>query len=99
MASAGRFRHPDHRFEWSRAEFHNWASRVAAEHAEAVAARLIEVQLGRDVGQELERDAASRVAPAGGTATDRDRQASQPTDGSSGHSADAESPASEEAER
>lgn len=25
-------RHPDHRFEWTRAEFQDWAGRVAAEH-------------------------------------------------------------------
>lgn len=30
---AGRFRHRDHRFEWSRAEFAGWARRVAAAHA------------------------------------------------------------------
>lgn len=29
---AGRMRHRDHRFEWSRAEFHDWAGRVAAGH-------------------------------------------------------------------
>jgi 3' terminal RNA ribose 2'-O-methyltransferase Hen1 len=34
---AGRFRHPDHRFEWSRAEFLAWASRVAEEHGYEVA--------------------------------------------------------------
>jgi 3' terminal RNA ribose 2'-O-methyltransferase Hen1 len=27
---AGRFRHRDHRFEWTRSEFQNWANRVAA---------------------------------------------------------------------
>lgn len=32
---AGRFRHADHRFEWSRAEFEAWAARVAAEHGYA----------------------------------------------------------------
>jgi len=26
---AGRFRHPDHRFEWTREEFQDWASKVA----------------------------------------------------------------------
>jgi hypothetical protein len=26
---AGRFRHRDHRFEWTRAEFRQWASQVA----------------------------------------------------------------------
>jgi 3' terminal RNA ribose 2'-O-methyltransferase Hen1 len=29
---AGQFRHPDHRFEWTRPEFHAWGQRVAAEH-------------------------------------------------------------------
>jgi 3' terminal RNA ribose 2'-O-methyltransferase Hen1 len=29
---AGRFRHRDHRFEWSRAEFRAWADRVSSEH-------------------------------------------------------------------
>ena len=33
---AGTFRHRDHRFEWTRAEFEAWAGRVAAEHAYAV---------------------------------------------------------------
>jgi 3' terminal RNA ribose 2'-O-methyltransferase Hen1 len=28
----GAFRHRDHRFEWSRAEFGDWAQRVATEH-------------------------------------------------------------------
>src|SRR5207253_112473 len=26
---AGRFRHPDHRFEWTRQEFHEWADGIA----------------------------------------------------------------------
>ncbi|MFI7698932.1 3' terminal RNA ribose 2'-O-methyltransferase Hen1 [Nonomuraea sp. NPDC049480] len=30
-------RHPDHRFEWTRAEFASWATRVAAEHGYQVA--------------------------------------------------------------
>ncbi|MDT7858424.1 3' terminal RNA ribose 2'-O-methyltransferase Hen1 [Rubrivirga sp. S365] len=29
---AGRFRHPDHRFEWTRAEFQSWAGGVAERH-------------------------------------------------------------------
>jgi 3' terminal RNA ribose 2'-O-methyltransferase Hen1 len=33
---AGQFRHRDHRFEWTRAEFGAWASRVAADNAYAV---------------------------------------------------------------
>jgi hypothetical protein len=26
---AGDYRHPDHRFEWTRDEFHQWATRVS----------------------------------------------------------------------
>jgi 3' terminal RNA ribose 2'-O-methyltransferase Hen1 len=33
---AGRFRHRDHRFEWTRAEFEAWASEQAARHGYAV---------------------------------------------------------------
>ncbi|MGW4771683.1 3' terminal RNA ribose 2'-O-methyltransferase Hen1 [Nocardia sp. NPDC004278] len=33
---AGKFRHSDHRFEWTRAEFADWASRVAARYGYAV---------------------------------------------------------------
>jgi 3' terminal RNA ribose 2'-O-methyltransferase Hen1 len=33
---AGQFRHRDHRFEWTRAEFEGWAGRVAADHGYAV---------------------------------------------------------------
>jgi 3' terminal RNA ribose 2'-O-methyltransferase Hen1 len=29
---AGKFRHPDHRFEWTRAEFQEWANRLAERH-------------------------------------------------------------------
>lgn len=29
---AGRFRHPDHRFEWSRQEFEHWAASIARVH-------------------------------------------------------------------
>ncbi|KUL48978.1 3' terminal RNA ribose 2'-O-methyltransferase Hen1 [Streptomyces sp. NRRL F-4489] len=34
---AGRARHADHRFEWTRAEFRRWAGEVAARHGYAVA--------------------------------------------------------------
>src|SRR5689334_10873955 len=34
--AAGAVRHPDHRFEWTRAEFAEWAQRVAASHGYAV---------------------------------------------------------------
>lgn len=33
---AGQFRHRDHRFEWTRAEFEEWASRVAGKHGYSV---------------------------------------------------------------
>ncbi len=33
---AGEFRHPDHRFEWTRAEFHSWAGGVANRFGYAV---------------------------------------------------------------
>jgi len=33
---ADRFRHDDHRFEWTRSEFHAWAERVAETHGYAV---------------------------------------------------------------
>ncbi|WP_433578582.1 3' terminal RNA ribose 2'-O-methyltransferase Hen1 [Nocardia brasiliensis] len=33
---AGKFRHADHRFEWTRAEFESWAARVAATHGYSV---------------------------------------------------------------
>jgi 3' terminal RNA ribose 2'-O-methyltransferase Hen1 len=36
---AGRFRHRDHRFEWTRAEFGEWAGAVAARHGYVVAFR------------------------------------------------------------
>ncbi len=33
---AGQFRHSDHRFEWSRQEFQEWANRVAEQHGYSV---------------------------------------------------------------
>jgi 3' terminal RNA ribose 2'-O-methyltransferase Hen1 len=33
---AGTMRHADHRFEWTRPEFHDWATRVAGQHDYAV---------------------------------------------------------------
>src|SRR5207253_1226757 len=33
---AGRFRHPDHRFEWTRQEFQDWANGIAARFGYAV---------------------------------------------------------------
>ena len=33
---AGEFRHPDHRFEWTRAEFASWAEGVAERYGYSV---------------------------------------------------------------
>ena len=33
---AGEFRHPDHRFEWTRAEFASWAESVAERYGYSV---------------------------------------------------------------
>lgn len=38
---AGKFRHGDHRFEWSRAQFQDWANRAAAAHGYTVEFRTI----------------------------------------------------------
>jgi 3' terminal RNA ribose 2'-O-methyltransferase Hen1 len=46
---AGRFRHRDHRFEWSRREFHAWAERIAAEHRYSVEFRPVGEE-DREVG-------------------------------------------------
>lgn len=39
--AAGRFRHPDHRFEWTRAEFRSWATAVGDRHGYTVEFRPI----------------------------------------------------------
>jgi hypothetical protein len=36
---AGQFRHQDHRFEWTRAEFQSWANEVASRFGYAVTYR------------------------------------------------------------
>lgn len=33
---AGQFRHKDHRFEWTRAEFRGWATSIAEQHGYTV---------------------------------------------------------------
>jgi len=35
--AAGAFRHPDHRFEWTRAQFEGWATGVAEAHGYSLA--------------------------------------------------------------
>lgn len=36
MLPAGQFRHPDHRFEWSRAEFEDWSQRICEHYGYTV---------------------------------------------------------------
>lgn len=56
---AGRFRHRDHRFEWTRADFEKWASRVAKEFGYSV--RFLPVGLeDRDVGPPTQMGVFSR---------------------------------------
>jgi SAM-dependent methyltransferase len=52
---AHRFRHPDHKFEWSRAKFRNWARRVAQ-------ARDYNVTFSDLAGQHPTRGGASQMA-------------------------------------
>ncbi|WBC00494.1 3' terminal RNA ribose 2'-O-methyltransferase Hen1 [Solwaraspora sp. WMMA2080] len=47
--AAGALRHPDHRFEWTRAEFADWAGRVAAAYGYRVGFRPVG-QVDPDVG-------------------------------------------------
>ena len=47
--AAGRFRHPDHRFEWTREEFHGWCERVASRWGYVASVRAVgalDAQLG-----------------------------------------------------
>ncbi|MFF4580697.1 3' terminal RNA ribose 2'-O-methyltransferase Hen1 [Streptomyces sp. NPDC001373] len=46
LLPAGRVRHRDHRFEWTREEFRAWADRVAARHGYARPARALPVGRG-----------------------------------------------------
>jgi 3' terminal RNA ribose 2'-O-methyltransferase Hen1 len=39
--AAGRFRHPDHRFEWTRAEFADWAERICDRNGYSVEFRTV----------------------------------------------------------
>jgi 3' terminal RNA ribose 2'-O-methyltransferase Hen1 len=57
--AAGELRHPDHRFEWTRAEFAGWAERVAARYGYSV--RFLPVgPADRDVGSPTQMAVFSR---------------------------------------
>jgi hypothetical protein len=70
---AGRYRHPDHRFEWTRPEFHTWAREVAQEHGYAVEFRLIgpeDAEVGSPTQLALFTLPASRAAEPHGRRAD-----------------------------
>jgi hypothetical protein len=46
---AGEFRHPDHRFEWTRAEFESWSRQAADRYGYSVEFRAVGV-VDPDVG-------------------------------------------------
>ncbi len=64
---AGEFRHRDHRFEWTRAQFHEWAERVAATFGYAVqfeAIGSVDPDLGSPTQMALFDRISTRPAPA-----------------------------------
>ena len=61
----GQWRHPDHRFEWTRAELESWATRVADEHGYRVAFRTVgdvDPELGAATQLALFTDARTQEA-------------------------------------
>ena len=68
---AGRMRHRDHRFEWTRAQFSDWAERVGAEHGYSVEYRPVgevDPELGPSTQMAVFRLASADREPAGATA-------------------------------
>ncbi len=78
FADAGAFRHRDHRFEWTRAQFADWARRVAAERGYGVrfapvgpvdpevgspTQMAVFTRAGRSAGHDASLDYARAVAP------------------------------------
>jgi 3' terminal RNA ribose 2'-O-methyltransferase Hen1 len=61
----GTFRHKDHRFEWTRAEFQEWARRVAGQHRYSVSFVSVgeeDAKLGPPTQMALFRSAAQAIA-------------------------------------
>jgi 3' terminal RNA ribose 2'-O-methyltransferase Hen1 len=58
----GTMRHPDHRFEWTRAQFRAWAERVAGEHGYQVAFRPVGPE-HPDAGPPTQLAVFDRAAP------------------------------------
>ena len=59
---AGRFRHPDHRFEWTRAEFSAWTAAIAERFGYAVQLASVETVDG-EVGSPTQMAIFSREVP------------------------------------
>ncbi|MFB6893380.1 3' terminal RNA ribose 2'-O-methyltransferase Hen1 [Kitasatospora sp. NPDC056327] len=77
---AGHFRHADHRFEWDRAQFRDWAGRVAAAYGYTVEIRPVgpqDAEVGAPTQLALFR-LADGADPATGTTRSTDR--TDPTD-------------------
>ncbi|MEV0800440.1 3' terminal RNA ribose 2'-O-methyltransferase Hen1 [Kribbella sp. NPDC050281] len=73
---AGRFRHPDHRFEWTRTEFRSWATAVAHDNGYTVEFRPVGPE-DPEVGPPTQLALFTRVAPEGAAsaaASTRDRR-------------------------
>ncbi len=69
--AAGRFRHPDHRFEWTRAAFRAWAQAVADRHGYTAEFRPVgddDPEVGPPTQLALFRRATPTTTPTGGTA-------------------------------
>ncbi|MEN3610166.1 3' terminal RNA ribose 2'-O-methyltransferase Hen1 [Plantactinospora sp. ZYX-F-223] len=66
--AAGGFRHTDHRFEWTRAEFADWAGAVGAGYGYAVTISGVGAD-DPEVGSPTQLAVFARTAPSGGTPT------------------------------
>jgi 3' terminal RNA ribose 2'-O-methyltransferase Hen1 len=74
--AAGAMRHRDHRFEWTRTQFRDWAGRVAAAHGYRVAFRPVGPE-HPDAGPPTQLAVFDREDPAAGQAASGARQAAR----------------------
>ena len=82
--AAGTFRHRDHRFEWTRAEFADWAGRVSADYGYAVRLQGVGVD-DREVGPPTQLAVFTRREP--GAAPARDQGSQRADDAAAGRTA------------
>lgn len=64
----GSLRHPDHRFEWTRAQFTQWAQGVAARHGYAVEFRPVGEPVDAEVGPPTQLALFTQTDPKQATA-------------------------------